>query len=48
MYALNHPDFVAQPWHVFVVYVITVWLACAFVCLVNSAMPATNKFGIFT
>lgn len=47
MYALNHPEFTAQAWHVFVVYVISVWLACAAVCLANSAMPVLNKAGIF-
>ncbi|KUI62813.1 Choline transport protein [Cytospora mali] len=48
MYALNHPEFTAQPWHVFVVYVIAVWLGCAAVCLANSAMPHLNKVGICT
>lgn len=48
MYAANHPSFVAQPWHVFVVYVISAWLGCAAVCLANSAMPHLNKIGIFT
>lgn len=47
MYALNHPDFIAQAWHVFVVYVLSVWIACAVVCLANSAMPMVNKSGIF-
>ncbi|KAF4441675.1 cholin permease [Fusarium albosuccineum] len=47
MYALNHTSFVAQPWHVFVTYIITTWIACASVCLANSAMPALNKFGVF-
>lgn len=47
MYALNHPEFIAQSWHVFVVYVISVWLACAAVCLANAAMPILNKAGIF-
>lgn len=48
MYALNHPDFTAQPWHVFVVYVITIWLACLLVCTANSAMPWLNNLGILT
>lgn len=48
MYALNHPDFTAEAWHVFVVYVITVWLATALVCSANSAMPSLNNVGIFT
>lgn len=47
MYALNHAGFVAEPWHVFVTYIITTWIACAAVCLCNSAMPNLNKFGVF-
>ncbi|RSL68020.1 hypothetical protein CEP54_002981 [Fusarium duplospermum] len=47
MYALNHVDFVAESWHVFVTYIITTWIACACVCLANSAMPNLNKFGVF-
>lgn len=47
MYALNHHEFTAEPWHVFVVYVISIWIACALVCLANSAMPHLNKIGIF-
>lgn len=48
MYALNHPGFTPQPWHVFVVYVIVVWISCTVVCLANSAMPFLNKFGIYS
>lgn len=47
MYAVTHPGFVAEAWHVFVVYIIATWLACAAVCLANSAMPSLNKFGLF-
>lgn len=47
MYALNHPGFVAETWHVFVVYIICVWLSAALVCLANAAMPHLNKAGIF-
>ncbi|KAF6813109.1 amino acid permease [Colletotrichum sojae] len=47
MYALNHAGFEAQPWHVFVVYIVATWLACAAVCLANSAMPRVNDFGVF-
>ncbi|KAM0321715.1 hypothetical protein ACHAQA_009954 [Verticillium albo-atrum] len=46
MYALNHPGFEAQPWHVFVAYLLSTWLACAVVCLANKAQPALDKFGI--
>lgn len=48
MYTLNHADFTAQAWHVFVVYVIAVWLATALICTANSAMPSLNHVGIFT
>ncbi|KAK8046302.1 cholin permease [Apiospora saccharicola] len=47
MYAVNHPGFEAQSWHVFVTYIIATWLACALVCFANGAMPHLNTFGIF-
>ncbi|KAH8202929.1 hypothetical protein TruAng_002875 [Truncatella angustata] len=47
MYALNHPDFVAESWHVFVVYIIVTWMACLSVCFFNRAMPYLNNVGIF-
>ncbi|KAK4940560.1 hypothetical protein LTR10_019319 [Elasticomyces elasticus] len=40
-------DFVAQPWHVFVTYLIVTWIACICVCLFNSVMPHLNLVGIF-
>ncbi|KAL8332160.1 hypothetical protein RB593_002484 [Gaeumannomyces tritici] len=46
MYALNHAGFEAQPWHVFVAYLIVTWLAAALVCLANRAMPRANDFGV--
>ncbi|KAI9172780.1 amino acid permease [Paramyrothecium foliicola] len=48
MYALNHPAFEAKSWHVFVAYLITTWLCCAFVCLFNRAVPMVNQVGLFT
>jgi hypothetical protein len=47
MYALKHPSFTAEAWHVFVCYIITTWIACLVVCLFNSAMPYTTQVGIF-
>lgn len=47
MYALNHPDFVAESWHVFIVYIIVTWAACLSVCFFNRAMPYLNNIGIF-
>ncbi|KAK0382662.1 hypothetical protein NLU13_9968 [Sarocladium strictum] len=47
MYAQKHGDFIAQPWHVFVTYVLTTWLSCLAVCFGHSAMPILNKCGAF-
>ncbi|CAJ2507371.1 Uu.00g085570.m01.CDS01 [Anthostomella pinea] len=47
MYAVNHAGFEARPWHVFIVYIISTWMACAAVCLANGAMPLLNKIGVF-
>ncbi|KAI1859856.1 hypothetical protein JX265_010305 [Neoarthrinium moseri] len=47
MYSLNHPDFVAENWHVFIVYIIATWMACLSVCFFNRAMPYLNNIGIF-
>ncbi|KAF7556594.1 hypothetical protein G7Z17_g1296 [Cylindrodendrum hubeiense] len=47
MYALNHDGFQAESWHIFIAYILTTWIACAIVCLANSAMPSLNKFGVF-
>ena len=47
MYGLNHPDFEAKPWHVFVAYVIITWCACLAVCFGNRIMPHLNGVGIF-
>ena len=46
MYALKHPDYVQEQWHVFVTYVIVTWLACAAVTW-NKAMPYLNQLGVF-
>lgn len=47
MYGVGHADFVAKPWHVFVVYLITTWLACLVVCCCNRALPYMTQIGIF-
>lgn len=47
MYALQHPDYVFQAWHVFVTYIITTIIACVAVCCFNKAMPYLNHAGIF-
>ncbi|ORY62450.1 amino acid permease [Pseudomassariella vexata] len=47
MYALNHAGFEANPWHVFIAYILVTWLSCATVCLANQAMPRLNNLGLF-
>lgn len=47
MYAIHHPGFTAQSWHVFVVYVIFTWVACFAVIFGSALMPALNKGGAF-
>ncbi|CAG9982781.1 unnamed protein product [Clonostachys byssicola] len=47
IYALKHPDYTVKEVHVFIVYVITTWLACFSVCFAGRAMPMLNQFGIY-
>lgn len=46
LYALKHPDYTVKETHVFLVYVLTTWLASFSVCYAGRAMPALNQFGI--
>ncbi|KAI0134052.1 amino acid/polyamine transporter I [Xylariales sp. AK1849] len=47
MYSLNHADFEAKAWHVFIAYILVTWVACLSVCFFNRAMPFLNNLGIF-
>lgn len=47
MYAVYHPDFVPEPWHVLVSYLIITWCACFLVMFANKALPAINNVGLF-
>lgn len=47
MYSLFHADFKAQPWHVFVSYMICTWICCATVLFGNKALPALGNIGLF-
>jgi choline transport protein len=47
MYALFHPDFVIQKWHVFVAYLICTWMCCLIVALANRALPTIESLGGF-
>lgn len=47
MYGLFHPEYVAERWHVFIVYLIISWSCCAIVLFANRALPAVNNVGLF-
>ena len=47
MYAVFHPDFVVQPWHVYVAFVIITWACCAMVIFGNRLLPLLNNIGLF-
>lgn len=47
MYSLFHPDFQAQPWHVFVSYLACTWVSCFIVLFANKALPFVGNLGLF-
>ena len=47
MYALYHPGFEVQNWHIFIVYIIVTWSSSFFVLFGNRILPAINKLGLF-
>ena len=47
LYALFHPDFTPQPWHVFVTYIIITWLGCGMITFANRLLPMLNRSGMF-
>ena len=47
MYAVYHPDFVAERWHVFISYLITTWSCCCLVLFANRLLPSVNNIGLF-
>lgn len=47
MYAVFHPDFVAQQWHVFVSFLVVTWLSFAIVLLANRILPVFESLGGF-
>ena len=47
MYAIYHPDFVAERWHVLISYLITTWSCCCLVLFANKALPTINNIGLF-
>ncbi|KAH8694190.1 putative choline transport protein [Talaromyces proteolyticus] len=47
IYALFHPEFSPQAWHVFVAYLCCTWLCCATVLFANRALPMLSNVGMF-
>jgi choline transport protein len=47
MYALFHPGFETQRWHVFVAYLICIWGCCLIVLFANRALPTIEAVGGF-
>ena len=47
LYAVNHPAFVTQRWHVFVAYLITSWMVCFCVLFANRILPLLQQGGAF-
>lgn len=45
LYQLYHPEYVSQPWHVFVVFVVLNWSFAAFIQFGNKILPYYTKFG---
>ncbi len=47
MYSAFHPDFVTQRWHVFVAYIVCIWLCGFLVIFANRALPMLETLGGF-
>ncbi|KAE8380628.1 amino acid/polyamine transporter I [Aspergillus bertholletiae] len=47
MYALMHPGFEPQSWHIFVSFIICTWLCCSIVLFMNRMLPHIGNLGMF-
>jgi len=48
MYVVYHPDtYVFEPWHVYIAYLLVLWLGVALVIFANRAIPYTQNLGMF-
>jgi choline transport protein len=47
MYALMHPGFVIDRWHVFVAYLVANWVCCLACLFANKLLPAVQRAGGF-
>ncbi|EIN03573.1 choline transport protein [Punctularia strigosozonata HHB-11173 SS5] len=47
MYAVFHPDYVVESWHVYIAFLIINWGCCFFVIFCNHLMPTVQNLGLF-
>lgn len=47
MWAMHHPEYVSQRWHVFIGYLLITWGCCAIVLFGNRYLPHLNSIGLF-
>jgi len=47
MYGLYHPDYVQQPWQVFVAFLLIAWICIAATIFFNKYLPYLQQFGLF-
>ena len=45
MYAIFHPDFIIEPWHTYLAFVLITWLCTAFVVFCNRLIPYLQQAG---
>lgn len=41
---LNHPDYIIQKWHIWIIFVIITWCAVAMNVFATKWLPMWNKF----
>jgi amino acid transporter len=46
LYATFHPDFVIQPWHAYVAFILVTWSVTAFVIFANRLIPHLQNLGL--
>ncbi|KAI5474227.1 hypothetical protein MNV49_003874 [Pseudohyphozyma bogoriensis] len=47
IYQIHYPDYVVQPWNVFVTFLIVLWTSVAFIVFCNHLLPYMQRFLLF-
>ena len=47
MYAIYHPNYVIEPWHSYVAFLLITWSCTAFVIFCNRLSPRLQSLGLF-